>query len=91
MYILLCKEWVIGEQTWSEWDESRVYGCGPGRRWSGLEGSSHEEEMKKVLYWSKDVLYEQNKDDLTPVNVTYNDLFLNIVISLVTFVDKRSN
>lgn len=47
--------------------------------------------MKKVLYWSKDVLYEQNKDDLTPVNVTYNDLFLNIVISLVTFVDKRSN
>ena len=44
-----------------------------------------------MLYWSKDVLYEQNKDDLTPVNVTYNDLFLNIVISLVTFVDKRSN
>ena len=47
--------------------------------------------MKKVLYWSKDVLYEQNKDDLTPVNVTYNDLFLNIVISLVSFADKCSN
>lgn len=79
------------EQTWSEWDESRVCGCGPGRRRSGLEGSSREVEMKKVLYWSKDILYEQNKDDLTPVNVPYNDLFLNIVISLVTFADKCSN
>lgn len=90
MNILLCKEWVIGEQAWSEWAESWVYGCGPGKR-SGLEGSSSEVEMKKVLYWSKDILYEQNKDDLEPVNVTYNDLFLSIVISLVTFADKRSN
>lgn len=67
-----------------------MYGCGQGKR-SGLDGSSSEVEMKKVLYWSKDILYEQNKDDSDFSKCYLQWLFLSIVISLNTFADKRSN